>query len=127
MLKKLFLIIVGVSIFLPGISSAIDLNLDYPAFTVGGKTFDLNTTQNLNDVVAWFYYFIVTISGFAAFVMLVYGGFKYLSSAGNPSAIGDSKDIIQKALLGLLLILISYLVLQVINPDLVLLQPPKLQ
>lgn len=126
MLKRIFFIVLGLGLLLPNISLATDLNLDYPAFTIGGKTFDLNTTQNLNEIVAWFYYFIVTISGFAAFVMLVWGGFKYLSSAGNPSAIGDSKDMIQKALLGLLLILVSYLILQAINPDLIILQGPNI-
>lgn len=127
MVKKIFLILVSLAMILPGASSAacptgngpICLNLSYPSF----NNFDLNDKQGLNEIVAWFYYFIVGISGFAAFVMLVIGGFKYLSSAGNPSTITDAKDQMQKALLGLLLILISWLILQVINPDLTILNP----
>lgn len=117
--KKLLIIFLNLALLLPGIASAITLNLDYPKF----GNFDLNDNQGLNEIVAWFYYFIVGISGFAAFVMLVIGGFKYLSSAGNPSTITDAKDQMQKALLGLLLILISWLILQVINPDLIILKP----
>jgi hypothetical protein len=47
-----------------------------------------------------------------------------MSSQGNPSATGDAKDKIQKALLGLLLVLASFLILQIINPELTLLKDP---
>ena len=76
----------------------------------------------LNQIVAWFYYFIIGVAGLAAFVMLVTGGVKYLTSAGNPSAIGDAKDQIKSALLGLLIILGSWLILQVVNPELTILK-----
>ncbi|MBI4101369.1 MAG: hypothetical protein HY443_00200 [Candidatus Nealsonbacteria bacterium] len=129
--KKLLAILLNLVLLLPSVASAacpsgsgsICLNLSYPKF----GTFDLNDNQDLNEVIAWFYYFIVAVSGFAAFVMLVIGGFKWLSSSGNPSTIGDAKDQIQKALLGLLLILVSWLVLQVINPDLIILRPVEIQ
>lgn len=144
MVKKLLSLIVlnltlliGLALFLPSVSFAVvcngvesKLNLCYPTFEIGGTTYSLNNLtpgRELSEIIAWFYYFIVIISGFAAFAMLVFGGFKYLSSAGNPTAISDAKDIIQKALLGLLLILISYLILQVINPDLILLREPLAQ
>jgi len=121
--KKILLTIISLCLLLPSVSlAAISLNLNYPSF--GG--FDLNTNQNLDQIVAWFYYFIVGISGFAAFIMLVWGGFQYLTSAGNPTQISDAKDRMQKALLGLLLILASWLILQVINPDLTILKTPSL-
>jgi len=127
-MKKLLALIFLISfLVLPNISLAIDLNLDYPPFTIGGETYDLNTQQDLNQIVAWFYYFIIGVAGLAAFVMLVMGGVKYLTSAGNPSAIGDAKDQIKSALLGLLIILMSWLILQVINPDLTVLGPIELQ
>lgn len=138
-MKTILAVLISLAVFLPNISFAvIDLNLDYPCFSTANpnncpcevgeeKCFDLDTTQNLNQIIAWFYYLIIGISGLAAFVMIVAGGFKYLTSAGSPSAIGDAKDQIKSALLGLLLILVSYLILQVINPDLILLQEPLLR
>ena len=130
--KKLFFIILNLLLLLPNILLAVPscptgtgdvcLNLKYPTF----GTFSLNTHQSLSQIIAWFYYFIIGISGFAAFIMLVWGGFQYLSSAGNPTQISDARDRIQKALLGLLLILISWLILQVINPDLTILKEPLL-
>lgn len=113
-MKRIVFIFAFASLF-PALARAeIKLNLEYPEF--GG--FDLNIQQNLPQIIAFFYYFMVTIAGLAAFVMLIWGGIQWLSSAGNASQISDAKDKIQKALLGLLLILASFLVIQILNPEL---------
>lgn len=115
--KKIILAIILTSVLvLPTICSADELilNLEYPEF--GG--FDLNDNQNINEIVAWLYYFIISISGISAFAMLVRGGFMWLSSAGNPSVLGEAKDIITSAIFGLIIVLASFLILQVINPEL---------
>lgn len=93
---------------------ALDLNLDYPKF----GSLDLNDNQNLVQVVAYVYYFIVGISGLAAFVMLVWGGIQWLTSGAIPSQAGEARDRIKNAILGLLLVLASFLIIQIINPGL---------
>ena len=103
--------------FVPHAVSAINLNLNYPAF--GG--FDLNDNQKLHEIVAFFYYFIVGIAGLAAFVMLVWGGVQWLMSGAIPSQASEARDKIKNAILGLLLVLASFLVIQVINPELTIL------
>jgi len=126
LMKKILALIFLISfLVLPNISLAVDcngsdnrLNLCYPSF----QNFSLTLDMPLNEIVAWFYYFIIGVAGLAAFVMLVTGGVKYLTSAGNPSAIGDAKDQIKSALLGLLIILGSWLILQVVNPELTILK-----
>ena len=123
--SKLFLLIfLTAFLLLPEFSSAdiIQLNLDYPEF--GG--YSVNTNQNLNELVAWFYYFIVGIAGIAAFFALIMGGFEWLTSTGNPSRVSSAKDRMFSAMLGLIIILASYLILQVINPELTTLQLPHL-
>jgi hypothetical protein len=122
--RKFLLVILALLLLLPNISpaAAITLNLDYPE--IGG--FDLNTQQDLNQVVAWFYYFVITIAGMAVFAMLVWGGFTWLTSTGDPSKIGNAKDRIYSAFLGLILILASFLIMQTINPELVVLKLPEL-
>lgn len=109
-------------LLLPLSAFASKLNLTYPKF--GG--FDINDPkqQSLPGIVAWLYVFIVGISGLAAFVMIVWGGVQWMTSQGNPTAIGDAKDKIKMALLGLLLVLASFLILQIINPELTLLKNP---
>ncbi len=87
----------------------------------GGFTIRDNTP--LPELVRYIFNFTIMIAGLAAFFMLVFGGFRYLTSAGNPAAQKDAKDIITSAIVGLLLLLTSYLLLQVINPDILTLKP----
>lgn len=54
-----------------------------------------------------------------AMLMIVVGGFYYLTSAGNASRSGEGKDRIKWAIYGLILALSSYVILNFINPDLV--------
>ncbi|MDP2946372.1 MAG: hypothetical protein Q8N61_02890, partial [bacterium] len=50
---------------------------------------------------------------------------KYILAAGNVVKVEDAKDTIQQALLGLGLLLVSYLLLRTINPDLINLKNPN--
>ena len=50
--------------------------------------------------------------------MLVVGGFLYLSSAGNTALLGTAKKTIYSALIGLVIALVSWLLLDTINSDL---------
>jgi hypothetical protein len=72
--------------------------------------------------VASFYYFALIISGILAFGAVVYGGIKYATSAGNPSAQAEGRSWIWSALLGLLLLGAAWLMLHTINPNLTKLQ-----
>ena len=98
----------------------IELNLEYPSF--GG--IDINDNQDINQIIVWLYYFIIGISGFSAFFMFVLGGFKWSSSAGDPSIIKEAGDMISSAAIGVLIILSAYLILQTINPELTTLNLP---
>jgi hypothetical protein len=115
-MSKLFLFaFLFLALFLPlHQAQALQLNLDYP----GLFGIDINNSehQGIPQVVAWFYYLIVSVSGLAAFAMLVVGGLQWLGSAGNISAISDAKDRIQKAIFGLIIVLSSFLIIQLINP-----------
>jgi len=69
---------------------------------------------------------ISLIAGLLAFGAIVYGGVKYVTSAGNPSSQGEAKEWMWSALLGLLLLICAYLILATINPNLVHLDLPTL-
>jgi len=116
-MKIFFLFLLVAASLLPTGVGALDLNLDYPAF----GPFDLNVNQSLAEIIGFFYYFIVGTAGLAAFVMLVWGGVQWLASGAIPSQAAEAKDKIRNAILGLLLILASFLIIQVINPELTIL------
>lgn len=59
---------------------------------------------------------LVTLS---AVLMLSIGGFMYLTSAGNTAAMGSAKEVITDSIIGLVIALCAWLILYVINPDLV--------
>ncbi len=59
------------------------------------------------------------ISGIIALGVLIWAGFLYLTSAGNMDQVEEAKRKIVAGLLGLIIILSSYLILFTINPDLV--------
>ena len=58
----------------------------------------------------------VIVAAFLAVIMIVIGGLEYMMSEAVTSK-EDAKDRITSAILGLLLILFSYILLATINPD----------
>jgi len=46
--------------------------------------------------------------GLLAVIMVVYGGVTYVSSAGNDEAVGKAKKIIMYALIGIVIIMLSF-------------------
>jgi len=71
------------------------------------------------EYIAAIYKFLIWSIVFAAILMVMIGGFWYLTAAGNTSQVGTAKTIISDALLGLVVILFTWIILSVINPDLV--------
>jgi len=125
----LFIALVTISVF-PELLFAFHeeghlLQLEYPTIDIPGfEPTTLRLDIGLNLFLAWLYYFIVSIAGLVAFLMLVWGGFGYLTSAGNPGKIGEAKDRMTSAIVGLIIIFTSFIILQTINPDLVILSLP---
>ena|SRR3989344_3386106 len=66
---------------------------------------------------------LVTVTALGA---MMFGGMQYILAAGNAAKTEEAKAWIQQALFGLGLILVSYLLLNTINPDLVNLRNPNL-
>jgi|GEM_PF-6087498 len=61
----------------------------------------------------------LALGGLLALAMIVFAGIQYAASGANPGWQNDAKDRITQAILGLLLLLFSYLILGTINPSLV--------
>jgi len=120
--KKTFsFILISFSLFIVA-TPVFALELNYPSF--GG--INLANVNAINGLIAWLYYLIISIAGLAAFVMIVWGGVQYLTSAGDPGRMGDAQDRLYNAVLGLIIILTSYLIMKVVNPELLLLNLPPL-
>ncbi|MBI4090033.1 MAG: hypothetical protein HY421_01395 [Candidatus Kerfeldbacteria bacterium] len=77
--------------------------------------------------VSNFYVFFAGVAGILAVVMMMWGGFHYITAAGNPQRMNEGKEIISNAVIGLVLLLTSYLLLNTVNPRLIQLRVPSLQ
>lgn len=100
--------------------NSFSLELEYPAVPAAPR---LKTVSTLPDFVIYIFNFAIMIGGLLAFLMILIGGVRYLISAGNPAAINDARDQIFSALLGLIILLASWIILNVINPQLVTFRP----
>lgn len=58
---------------------------------------------------------ILGLAGIVLFIMLVVGGFKYLTSGGDPKGTGEAKSTLTYAIGGIVLIALSFLILQLIK------------
>lgn len=95
--------------------------------TVSGNLPGTNgTNTSPGGYISGFYTFALIISGVLAFGAIVYGGIKYATGRGNPSAESDARSWITSALLGLLLLAGAYVILYTINRNLVNLTLPTL-
>jgi len=54
-------------------------------------------------------------AGIVLFILLIVGGFKFITSGGDPKAVEDAKKTLTYAIGGLIVILISYLILVLIS------------
>ncbi len=92
----------------------------------GTNAVNSTTPEGVAGMVANLYDFAILIGGLLAFGSILYGGILYLTTGGNPSAQHEAKERIRDAIIGLLLLLGIYLVLNLINPDLTKLRFPTL-
>lgn len=77
------------------------------------------TSEGLPEYIADMYRFLVLAAAIAAVVMIMFSGLKWASAAGNSAMISDAKERIKSAFFGLAIALASYMVLVLINPNLV--------
>ncbi len=74
-------------------------------------------TCNLNAFAAWFMGWAVGIGGGIAFLLILMGGFRIMSSGGNPDQIKAGKEQLTSAITGLLFIIFSVFLLQLIGVE----------
>ena len=84
-----------------------------------------NASSNIGGWVSSFYVFALLIGGILAFGAIVYGGIRYTFAAGDPGGQSEGKEWIKSALIGLLLLASAYIILYVVNPNLVSLATPN--
>lgn len=80
-----------------------------------GTITDIATIQGLECLFQNVVTIITALAGLAVFIMLLTGGFKYLTSGGDPKAQEQAKGTLTFAVLGLVLIIAAYLILNFLS------------
>jgi len=75
----------------------------------------LTTASSLSQYIPAIYNYMIAIVGIVAIVMIMVGGLQYLT-AGSSGRIGEAKSRIIGAVIGLIVALSAYTILQTINP-----------
>jgi hypothetical protein len=73
------------------------------------------TLQDLEVVFARVVSTILGFAGIALFIMLLVGGFKFMTAGGDPKAAESAKKTLTFAVVGIVLVASSYLILRFIN------------
>lgn len=125
--KKILLLLIFIS-FLIGsfcFAQGRELEIEYPG--VPGVETPTTVKTALPEYLQYVFTFAIIIAGLLAFGSLIYGGIRYLTSAGDPTKMSDAKNQVIAGFSGLIILLSSYLILNTINPQLVLPKKPPLQ
>ena len=76
---------------------------------------NIATISDLGGVLQRVVGYALGLAAIVLFVLLVVGGFKFITSGGDPKAAEGAKKTITSAIAGLIVILLSYLVLLLIT------------
>lgn len=113
--KILFLALISLLFLLPlvGEVQARRLEVIYPDIP-GAERIDEDTT--LSGYLEYVYYFVISLTGIAGLIVLIWGGLIYLTSAGSPDKMKEGVGRIIGGLSGIAIVLFAHLILTTINP-----------
>ena len=102
-MKKIALIAILTMVFaltaIPAL--ALDTGLSYGTYTGLG-------TRDLREGVMMIVQYLLGFLGIIAIIVILYGGFVWLTSAGSEEKVGQAKKFIPAGIIGLIIIFISY-------------------
>lgn len=93
-----------------------ELQTPWPPAPIGGYT--LTPDSKLSDLTGYVFGWGIGLAGLAVFIALIIAGVEYITSIDNPAKREDAKKRITSAVAGLALLLSSFAIFQVINPNL---------
>lgn len=124
-IKIIFLSLIVLSSLAPAGMALANTNITGQEYIELAPIDDLRPTQDRGgdqtaiDYIERVYYFVLTISALLAVVMIIVAGVEFTAYGASEKAVSDAKERITYALVGLLLALSSWLILYIVNPNLV--------
>lgn len=111
-MRNTLLILLFIALITPNIVIAASAFEFDPGNRIGGAT-ELTTTNPRDtaiNVIRW----ILGILGLIAVSVVLYGGFTWMTAAGNEEKVGQAKKILTYSIIGLVIILLSFILVSTI-------------
>lgn len=108
-------------------SEVLNIDFDKTGCTPDPDNEQLCQINWIGQYISGIYRYGISLAAVLAVVMVMVGGFIWLSSGGSADKIKTAKSFIGSAFAGLLLALFAFVILNTINPRLVNLDPLKIQ
>lgn len=102
MKRKLTIALFTVAMIAVPLAAAHAVSYIDPSQSLGLGTADLKTT--VTNIINW----VLGLLGIIAVIMILYGGFIWLTAAGNEENITKAKNILSAAIIGLVIILLAW-------------------
>lgn len=87
----------------------------FNATTIPSYYPSLKYFNNIGSLVNILVPTLMLVAAFGFLAMIFYAGFKLLSSAGDPEKITEARNIITYGVIGLLIMMVSFLVVKVVE------------
>jgi len=100
------------------LASIFQAQLAYAAATCGtalGIYCNATTTPSLRDAIIIVIKYLFSIIGIFCLIFIVIAGMKYITSAGNEQQVTSAKESFSSAVLGLIIALMAYSILDIIQ------------
>lgn len=108
MIKKisifLFLTVLVFNFLVPAQVSALDLGMEY------AENLDLPVAEDddVRDMAVTIIKYLITFLGIIAVAIILYGGFVWMTAAGNDDRVGKAKSIIIAGVIGLVIVIAAF-------------------
>lgn len=83
---------------------------------------DTGSNATLGSYINSLFFLIISVAAMLAVIKVVIGGFQYMTQTSSTSATAKARETIRDAIIGLILLLSSYLILSIINPQILTLE-----
>ncbi len=82
--------------------------------------------SDIGDFIQYMYRYSIMIAGVVSIIVIIIAGFQWAMSGGNGSTIQNARKKIEGALMGLTIAILSYSILNFVNPNLVNFRLPEI-
>ncbi len=116
-MKKLQKFFVASMLLVPKLAGAVTFTNPGSGYLIDLGRF--NYPNTFGGLLAYLINLAIGIVGLVSIVFIIYGGFQYITSAGNEEQAESGKKTLTNAIIGLVIVILSYTIVTIVSNALV--------